>query len=304
MKLYAPSYYKDFVCIADKCQHSCCIGWEIDIDDESARKYATLDTDYGQCINSSIDFDDIPHFRLGDDERCPHLADSGLCNIICELGEDFLCDICREHPRFYNNTPRGQEVGLGMACEEACRIILSSDEYDNIIAIGESDGECDYDGFDTSGYRQRLFSILSDKALKYPQKLKLIYTEFGISADIISDSEWRDIISSLEYLNIEHKEVFLQYTSKTQEIPELEKTLERALAYFIYRHCSSAADYDDFILSLGFCLFCERLLCSVAVSNNISCSYYIREYARIISEEIEYSEDNTEAVKFELSMRI
>ena len=102
MKLYAPSYYKDFVCIADKCQHSCCIGWEIDIDDESARKYATLDTDYGQCINSSIDFDDIPHFRLGDDERCPHLADSGLCNIICELGEDFLCDICREHPRFYN----------------------------------------------------------------------------------------------------------------------------------------------------------------------------------------------------------
>ena len=27
-----------------------------------------------------------------------------LCRIILNLGEDALCDICREHPRFYNFT--------------------------------------------------------------------------------------------------------------------------------------------------------------------------------------------------------
>ena len=31
MILRVPSYYKTFQCIADKCEHSCCIGWEIEL---------------------------------------------------------------------------------------------------------------------------------------------------------------------------------------------------------------------------------------------------------------------------------
>ena len=30
-----PNYYDKFKCIADRCKHSCCIGWEIDIDDDT-----------------------------------------------------------------------------------------------------------------------------------------------------------------------------------------------------------------------------------------------------------------------------
>ena len=32
MQIIVPDYYKEFSCIADHCRHSCCIGWEIDID--------------------------------------------------------------------------------------------------------------------------------------------------------------------------------------------------------------------------------------------------------------------------------
>ena len=39
MKLFAPEYYKDFVCIADRCKHSCCVGWEIDVDKDTLEKY-------------------------------------------------------------------------------------------------------------------------------------------------------------------------------------------------------------------------------------------------------------------------
>ena len=42
MKLYAPKYYKNFKCIADRCPHSCCIGWEIDIDRTTLTKYESL----------------------------------------------------------------------------------------------------------------------------------------------------------------------------------------------------------------------------------------------------------------------
>ena len=31
-----PDYYPLFHCIADRCRHNCCIGWEIDIDSRTA----------------------------------------------------------------------------------------------------------------------------------------------------------------------------------------------------------------------------------------------------------------------------
>mgnify|MGYP006874698003 CR=1 FL=1 len=33
-----PDYYKEFKCIAGECRHSCCIGWEIDIDEETYKR--------------------------------------------------------------------------------------------------------------------------------------------------------------------------------------------------------------------------------------------------------------------------
>ena len=88
MKLLAPSYYKNFKCIADKCKHSCCIGWEIDIDDDTLDLYADIEGPYGEVIRDSVDFDDVPHFRLTDEERCPHLDSAGLCKIITEFAQN------------------------------------------------------------------------------------------------------------------------------------------------------------------------------------------------------------------------
>ena len=39
MKEVFPNYYKKFKCIADKCKHNCCIGWEIDIDNDTLEFY-------------------------------------------------------------------------------------------------------------------------------------------------------------------------------------------------------------------------------------------------------------------------
>ena len=292
MKLYAPLYYKKFECIADRCRHSCCVGWEIDIDSESMEKYASCSTEYGKIIANSIENNAEPHFKLGKDERCPHLNCKGLCNIILELGEDYLCHICREHPRFYNDTPRGREVGLGMACEEACRIILGSDDYNKFVEIDDIAGEnCDSD-FDSLSLRDNLYGILCDNLLSYDKKLSAIYAWCRVSPCLIPDEEARQIIDNLEYLDIKHKELFMAYSSDTKIPKEFEKPLERALAYFVYRHCTEVWDEDEFRASLGFCLFCERLLASIAKENGDLC-----ECARILSEEIEYSEENTEMIK-------
>ena len=64
----------------------------------------------------------------------------------------------------------------------------------------------------------------------------------------------------------------------------------------IYRHCTEAVDIEDFCARLGFCLFCEQLLTSLALSESARTFQEIAHLASIISEEIEYSDDNTSAL--------
>ena len=85
MKLYAPKYYADFKCIADKCKHSCCVGWEIDVDKNTLKKYKALNSPYGKTIKKSISNFKVSHFKLSKSKRCPHLNEKGLCNIIIKL---------------------------------------------------------------------------------------------------------------------------------------------------------------------------------------------------------------------------
>lgn len=292
MKLYAPKYYKRFKCIADKCTHSCCIGWEIDIDSETLEKYKGLRGGYGEGIINSVSLEDAPHFKLCAHDRCPHLDENGLCKIILNVGEEYLCTICREHPRFYNYTSVA-EVGLGMSCIEAARLILSSPDYDIQEELGEVEAYEDEGLFDCRAERQKIYGILRNEGASYTTRLAEIYREYGIEAG--ADSEWLEKIDRLEYLDNAHKGLFLGYSSNKR--PEgKDCLLERALAYFIYRHLTEAFDTEDFVARLAFCLFLERLLASLIVSHGAKTLQEIAKLASIVSEEIEYSEQNTEAL--------
>ena len=301
MNLYAPKYYTDFVCIADRCRHSCCIGWEIDVDSETHEKYRSLSGGYGEVIKNSIDSSDTPHFKLCEEDRCPHLNEKGLCRIILNLGEDHLCHICREHPRFYNQTLSGTEVGLGIACEEACRIILSSDSYGEMLCVGKSAQDVNSDELEIDSVAQRdiVYSTLGDRSISLEQRLSALCERYSIFLDILTDSEWRELLSSLEYLYPEDQELFSCFEAAATIPKGLENEFERLFAYFIYRHCSGAYDETDFVASLFFSLFCTRLVASIMQARGNNDLYLLEDVARKVSEELEYSEDNTEAIKTE-----
>ncbi len=292
MKLYAPTYYKTFQCIADRCEHSCCIGWEIDIDEHTLKRYKRLKDGYGAVIAGSIAMDDTPHFRLGSHDRCPHLDERGLCRIILNVGEDYLCDICREHPRFYNFTSVA-EVGLGLSCPEAARIVLSSPDYATLEEVGTVTAEADGIDFDGRAERNAIYQILQDPSLDYKAKLTSVYRKYAIDAG--EDNRWLEILDSLEYLDTDHKTLFMNYSSTLRPNGTDEYT-ERFLAYLIYRHCAEALDAEDFCIRLAFCLFCERLLASLIAYRKAESLHEIAALASIISEEIEYSDDNTVAL--------
>lgn len=127
MKELRPSYYKEFHCIGGACTDTCCAGWEIDVDDVTYEKYQQLPEELKTHICAEIGAEGESHFfKLREGRKCPFLNQDNLCNIFIQAGEDYLCDICREHPRFYNWIGSYTEVGLGLCCEEAQRLILGS----------------------------------------------------------------------------------------------------------------------------------------------------------------------------------
>ena len=147
MKLFAPRYFKDFKCLADKCTDSCCIGWEIDIDEERMSLYESIEGELGETLRRGIypgSEYECAHFILTEGERCPLLRPDGLCRLIAECGEECLTEICREHPRYYNYYSDRVEVGLGLSCEAAAELLLTSPDSDLLeVCLGEREGDED-----------------------------------------------------------------------------------------------------------------------------------------------------------------
>ncbi|MCF0150625.1 MAG: hypothetical protein HUJ80_04360 [Firmicutes bacterium] len=134
MKLLAPDYYLQFRCIAGRCRHSCCKGWEIDIDETSLKRFQSLQLPH-------ISLENEPHFILKEGDRCPYLQEDGLCAMILEYGEEMLCNICRDHPRYRNFWTGFAEVGLGLSCEAAARLLLRQEKPLSLVVLGECDEE-------------------------------------------------------------------------------------------------------------------------------------------------------------------
>lgn len=122
-----PYYFKDFKCIGGACADSCCIGWEVDIDDDALEVYNGVKGGFGERLRASMTHTDGSSFVLKNN-RCPFLNKENLCDIYINLGHDKLCTVCREYPRFTENAGKLTEVGLGMSCPTATELILKNSE--------------------------------------------------------------------------------------------------------------------------------------------------------------------------------
>ena len=85
MSTYAISGYEQFHCLMGQCAHTCCAGWEIDIDGDRLEEYRRAGGALGDKLREKIDWAS-GCFRLEADERCPFLTEDGLCEIILTLG--------------------------------------------------------------------------------------------------------------------------------------------------------------------------------------------------------------------------
>lgn len=129
MNRYYPSYYKQFRCVAGDCPDSCCHEWQVQVDEASGEKYRTLPGKLGEDLRKAMVMEDGQTLMENVDGRCPMWRADGLCRIQAELGEQALCDVCREFPRLRQDYGDFVELGLEMSCPEAARIMLTCDNW-------------------------------------------------------------------------------------------------------------------------------------------------------------------------------
>ncbi len=119
--------YKQFRCIAGKCPDSCCTGWKIIVDNESADKYNQAVGNIGDRLRRALVDGNKKYFRL-DGDRCPFLNKDNLCDIYIELGESSLCETCTAYPRVIRKEQKNgnmlMEACLTMSCPEAARLMM------------------------------------------------------------------------------------------------------------------------------------------------------------------------------------
>ncbi|MBQ2825022.1 MAG: flagellin lysine-N-methylase [Clostridia bacterium] len=302
MKTIYPDYYKSFRCTADKCRHNCCIGWEIDIDEDSLGFYQAVKGDFGNRLNESISLEDTPHFILTEGERCPFLNSQNLCDIFTNLGENHLCQICTDHPRFYNYLDEKVEAGLGLCCEEAARLIITRKEPFRLVGLTENPESY------LEEIRSRILGFIQDRSLTIIQRiekfLELVldskdYAHFKMPIEFFEnlerlDKNWTLLLKMVKENKNSKKDSF------DLHMQGRETEYEQFLCYLIYRHfikadfLSDAAPYALFaavsyhlIYDMGAALYTKNGDFTVADQ---------LEIMRLFSSEIEYSDDNFNAV--------
>ena len=323
--VWVPNYYESFSCIASSCRHSCCIGWEIDVDADTLCYYDTVTGEMGQRLRASIDREaDPPCFRLTPDERCPFLNQNGLCDLITELGEKSLCHICDDHPRFRNVLPDRVELGLGLCCEAAAKLILSQTEPFSVAelppekAARERYAHEDREELDDLtaaliAHREALLPLLCDRSRLLSDRIRHVlricdidlaesetntFKSYASIAALLRDMErldpaWDEYLDALETLT---ENPFSELDG------EGNVAYENLVCYFLYRYVTAdATNWPDAKRTrAAFAVLCTLIIHALHRATGGKDLDSLCETARMFSSEIEYSEENLERLMEEV----
>ena len=145
MKQLKPSYYDSFHCAASACPDTCCQEWDIQVDPDTAAFYASVPGSFGEKIRNSLHEEDGETVITLVNNHCPMQSEDGLCTIQCRLGEQALCQVCREFPRLHHDYGSFQELDLELSCPEAARLLLTAPSGPPSVTEIPGGSEPDYD---------------------------------------------------------------------------------------------------------------------------------------------------------------
>ncbi|MBQ3222418.1 MAG: flagellin lysine-N-methylase [Clostridia bacterium] len=305
MKTYVPEYYPQFHCIAEKCRHSCCVGWEIDIDEESLARFKAVGGEIGRRLAEDIvETEECASFRLKEGDRCPFLNEKGLCDLVIELGEDSLCQICTDHPRYRSFFADRDEMGLGLCCEEAVRIVLNWPEKVRWI-VWEDDGfeeELPEEERVLMDVRAALIGIMQRREEPVEKRVENMLEAAGIGWPERSMAQWAQFLLGLERLDgvwTKRLEALCREDGPARDCALPDTPFEQLMVYYLMRHMPGALKDGDMQGRLLLCVLMWKIVRAIAAVERADMEG-LADIARMCSSEIEYSDANMEDALYEL----
>ena len=307
-----PSYYKDFHCIASDCTENCCIGWEIDVDEDTLAYYKSIGSDFSRRLCAAIapadeQAGENAHFILDERERCPFLNERNLCEVYLNLGEEHMAQICTDHPRYRSFFSERTEIGVGLCCEEAARLILTRPEKTMLVTTGE--GELDEEGTALLTLRDHLFAIAQNREEPIERRIEQILSACGAHVPDVPLAQWAEFYLSFERMDEAWTGILEALREHADKLPlddfaahmkGRETEYEQLLVYFLYRHVPTALDDGDVSSKAAFAVLSVRLLFSLgALHLLLHGEFTVKdqiELCRLYSAEVEYSDDNMDAL--------
>lgn len=222
MRLRVPDYYSQFSCIADKCGDSCCIGWEIDIDQYTHDYYMNVEGDFGQRLKENIYMteDGDYSFRLKEHGRCPFLNSRNLCDICIELGEEALSEVCTEYPRFAIEYGNVLQKCLSLSCEEAGRLLFTRQDPVGYVEMELPESQYFDDADDVveeylaaEQVQDIMFEILQDRSKSIWDRMKDYLSFAQIVQEAINKGDELNLIEDYKSQALNKKSELSDYSS-------------------------------------------------------------------------------------------
>ncbi len=272
--LIKPCHYYKFKCIASECPDTCCAGWEIDVDSDTAALYASLEGDTGEYVREKLIHTCEGQKLCLEGERCRFLRRDNLCELILRLGDDGLCDICREHPRFYTEYGNLTAAGMGMCCPEAARLWLS----EPCELVFEDDGyEVDDDERSEAMRLNDIICYIANGEGTLGEKLSKLIVDCCESDNVYS--ELRKLYGSIEVLDKEFPRRFSDIPCVTRDA-----RYKKLAAYFILRYYFSLGE------EMAIKFTAASLIMIAAMGGEVEVG------AKDYSKEVEYDTDNLDLI--------
>ena len=322
MLVRVPDYFDDFSCLAGACPHSCCIGWEVVIDEDTARRYQEEPGPLGERLRAAMRFDGEDFCFPLNGGRCPFLNQENLCDIHCALGPEATSLTCREHPRFIEDYGPFQEITLSAACPKVNQLLLDRTrpltflERQNNVPMEVGDDWLDW----LVPLRDHLLDLLRDRSQPLEKRLRdLLLTAY--EAQTLLDKEDMDSLSAfcaapqavptevknpaaswepavrqclldLEILEPDWQTLLERWAEESPIpfAPREPERLERIAVYLAFRHLLKAVNDGDLLGRSQLCVL------GVLTVDRLSRLTGLSEALRLFSREIEHDEDNLDAL--------
>lgn len=196
--------YDKFKCIADKCNFTCCEGWDVFVDTCTYNKWKeNYNLNYLLDNLKIKEYKDKKEYFINKEthEKCPMLDDNGLCQIVKSHGEECLSSTCHSFPRIENNFGYKKEFSLSCACPEVVELLEK--ENGKIIMISENHNDCK-DNLLELNIRKAIINIVEYDGISLEKKLIIA---FEMLLNILKSKNVKEdtLISELKkYKNVEY----------------------------------------------------------------------------------------------------